>query len=447
MIKVLNVARLALMPVAYGLSGALIGGTLNRVMIVEMGYPASIVAALFAIPLLISPVRVWLGHTSDTRPILGMRRVPFVILGAAGIAAGSVAIAALAVSASGHTVVLTIGLVVAFVLYGVGRSLGLNSFQALVAERFTSAGRGRAITLYEVATLLGLVMGAGFIGRALESFDARRTVMVAVAVAAAVLVLAVVAVLGQEPRRARPPAEVQAAAIPFRVILTDYVFADRQVRLFFAVVFCTFVGTLAQDVLLEPFGGLVLGMSVGQTTRLTMFWGLGVMASMLLSGLVLLRRVDSLRLMRIGIVASMVVFGVLVVLGVGGWASMMPALVGVMGLATGLAGAGMLSTVIGFTTRLRAGLLMGVWGVANMAGHAFGSIMGGVVVDVGTAVTGSALWAYSAVFVLEIGFLAGALALSRGLHVDQSKARIEEHEQETQEAQPVDSWQAGASTV
>lgn len=426
MIKVLNMARLAAMPIAYGLSGALIGGTLNRVMIVELGYSATLVALLFAIPLIISPLRVWLGHTSDTRPILGLRRVPYVLLGAALIAAGLVCIAGLAVSSSHDALVVT-GLVLSFVLYGVGRSLGLNSFQALLAERFSDRSRGRAITLFEVPTLLGLVMGAGFIGKALEQYDARRTVMVALVVAVAVCCLAMLATIGQERRRGEAtPVQAQAASLPFRQVLTDYVLADPQIRRFFAVVFCTFVGTLAQDVLLEPFGGLVLSMSVGQTTRLTMFWGLGVMASMLLSGVVLLRYINYLTLMRAGIVASMVVFGGLIALGFAGLAQAFPAVVAFMGLATGIAGAGMLAGVINFTTRARAGLLLGVWGVANMAGHAFGSVMGGAVVDLGTAITGSPLLAYCGVFALEICFLGAALWLTAGLKITESRASAEE---------------------
>jgi hypothetical protein len=35
------------------------------------------------------------------------------------------------------------------------------------------------------------------------------------------------------------------------------------------------LGTQIQDVLMEPYAGLVLGMDVAATTRLTMFWGLG----------------------------------------------------------------------------------------------------------------------------------------------------------------------------
>ncbi|MFV0405685.1 MAG: BCD family MFS transporter [Propioniciclava sp.] len=421
-----HVARLGLLPVAYGLSGALIGGTLNRVMIVEMGYPATVVAVLFALPLMISPVRVWLGHTSDTRPLGGLRRVPYVLLGAGGIAVGAVAITVLAVSPFPRQAALLAGLAVAFVLYGVGRNLGLTSFQALVAERFAAHMRGRAITLYEVATLLGLVLGAGFIGQALATFDARRTVMVAVGVAVAVFVLAAAAVHGQESRRDPRPDEAEAARIPFRVVLTDYVLADPQIRRFFAVVFCTFIGTLAQDVLLEPFGGLVLGLSVGETTRLTMFWGLGVMAAMLLSGLFLLRRVHQVRLMRIGIVASIGVFLALIGIGAAGAAHLIAPVVAGMGLATGIAGAGMLASVIGFTTRLRAGLLMGVWGVANMAGHAIGSVMGGFVVDLGTVLTGSSLLAYSAVFALEIGFLVAALAGTRGLRIAAARVSSED---------------------
>ena len=74
-------------------------------------------------------------------------------------------------------------------------------------------------------------------------------------------------------------------------------------------------------------------------------------------------------------------------------------------MGTGLAGAGMLTGVINFTTAIRAGMLLGVWGMANMVGHALGSLMGGGVVDIMLSLTsGNALLAYSTVFALEIGF-------------------------------------------
>jgi len=63
--RILNNIRLGFFPVAYGLSGALIGGTLNRVMIAEMEMPASLVGLFFAVPLLVSPARIWFGYRSD----------------------------------------------------------------------------------------------------------------------------------------------------------------------------------------------------------------------------------------------------------------------------------------------------------------------------------------------------------------------------------------------
>jgi BCD family chlorophyll transporter-like MFS transporter len=131
--------------------------------------------------------------------------------------------------------------------------------------------------------------------------------------------------------------------------------------------------------------------------------------------------------MRIGIISSALVFIGVIVSGAMGNPGLFRALVLVMGLGTGLAGAGMLTGVITFTTVIRAGMLMGVWGVANMVGHAFGSLMGGGIVDLVRAITGDAFVAYASVFAIEVLFLLVALYLSTRLSMDESKAYAEEH--------------------
>ncbi len=410
--RILHHVRLGAFPVAYGLSGVLIGGTLNRVMIAELQLPATLVALLFALPLLVSPLRLWLGYRSDGFPIFGRRREPYMLLGALLIGGGVAAIATVAVRFSTALGTFVPAAVCAFLLYGVGRNLAHNTYQALLAEKFTGATRARAVTLYEVVTLLGSVAGAGVLGKALKHYDPAQLVTVANAVGVAVVVLALVAVPGQEERAAGGGRAEQARGKPFGEVVRDYVLADPQVRRLFAVVICTFVGTLAQDVLLEPYGALVLGMSVGETTRLTMFWGLGVLAAMLLSGLWLQKALGPLRLMRVGLVASVGVFAAVGAVGLAGAPEMFRWLVLAMGFGTGLAGAGMLGSVVAFTTPVRAGLLMGVWGVANMLGHAGGSLMGGIVVDTMRLATGSALIAYTALFVFEVAMLVGALVLT-----------------------------------
>jgi cytochrome bd-type quinol oxidase subunit 2 len=91
-----------------------------------------------------------------------------------------------------------------------------------------------------------------------------------------------------------------------------------------------------------------------------------------------------------------------------------------------MAGAGMLTIVINFTSLLRAGLLLGVWGVANQLGRAAGSLMGGTVVAAVEGLTGSSFTAYATVFALEIGMLLVALFLSYRLDVAASRAKAEE---------------------
>jgi MFS transporter, BCD family, chlorophyll transporter len=428
-VRYLNNARLALFSIAYGVSGALIGGTLNRIMIAELALPATLVAFFFAVPLLISPVRIWLGYRSDGFPIFGKRREPYIVFGALLIGLGILASSSIAAKPAQVGAPLILSGILSFMLYGLGRNLAHNTYQALVSDRYEGANRTRAITMYEVATLLGAVMGAGFIGKALEDYDPARLIAVATGVATVIFVLASLAAIGQEPKNSVvQTASEQARKTPFKQVFKELVWADPQVRTLFTLVIFTFIGTLAQDALLEPYGALVLGMSVGDTTRLTMYWGLGVLASMLASGLFLIKWLGFMKLMRTGIIASILVFIGLIVTGAMNNVGVFKSLVFVMGLGTGLAGAGMLSGIISFTTPIRAGMLMGVWGVANMVGHAFGNLLGGVIVDSVRIATGSAFAAYSSLFGMEAIILGVALYLSTRLNLNTSRAHTEETE-------------------
>lgn len=427
-LHILNFIRLALFPIGYGLLGALVGGTLNRILIADLSLPASLVGFFFAIPLLVSPARVWLGYRSDGFPIFGLRREPYMLGGILIAGVGVITIVLVAVNLTQTTFALVMCGLVAFLLYGLGRNLGHNTFQALLADKFTGQARPRAVTAYEVATLLGLVMGAGGLGKALETFDPARLMSVAIGVSGVALVLTALAALGNEPRtQTVREATEKAREIPFQQVLRTVLVADKQVRLFFVLVLLTFVGTLAQDVLLEPYGALVLNMAVGETTRLTMYWGLGVMGAMLLSGMVLIKFLGHMNVLRIGLVSSILVFAGVIGAGLAGNPGVFKTLVLLMGLGTGMAGAGMLTGAINFTTSIRAGMLMGVWGMANMVGHAFGSLMGGGVVDVMLNITGgNAFAAYATVFGIEVAMLIVAFILSFRFQTTESRVSNEE---------------------
>ena len=71
--------RLSLFQVVIGMVTALLVGTLNRVMIVELQVPAWWVALAVAIPMVFAPLRTLIGYRSDTHPsALGLRRIPYM---------------------------------------------------------------------------------------------------------------------------------------------------------------------------------------------------------------------------------------------------------------------------------------------------------------------------------------------------------------------------------
>ncbi|MEM1409685.1 MAG: PucC family protein, partial [Pseudomonadota bacterium] len=60
-----RIMRLSLFQISVGMATVLLTGTLNRVMIVELGGQAWMVALMVAIPLLFAPFRALIGHRSD----------------------------------------------------------------------------------------------------------------------------------------------------------------------------------------------------------------------------------------------------------------------------------------------------------------------------------------------------------------------------------------------
>ncbi len=421
--RYLHTIRMAAFPFALGLTGVFVAGTLNRVMIVELSIPATLVGVFFAVPLLLSPIRMWLGYRSDSAPLMGLRREPYIVLGALFSAVGVVSATLLAVSVASLTLLAVLGLLVAFMAYGVGKHLASNTFEALIAEKYEGSARSRAITLFKIPMFVGIIGGAIGLGRMLEPFTIDRLISIVFGVALIGFVFAGVAVVRQEPRRplTRAAAE-KSRQMPFLQTFRSLIWQDRQARLFFIFVMLSIVGTQTQDILLEPYGALVLDMTVSQTTRLTSLWGAGAIVSLALSGAWLLKRFGYRALLRVGLLANTAVFLGLIGAGLMGSVGMFRGLVMVLGLGTGLAFAGALAAVIDFTTAVRAGFLMGVWGAAAELGEASGNILGGFIVDTIRAATGSPLAAYGTVFVLEGVMLVAAVILLSRISIQDSVA-------------------------
>lgn len=424
-IRYLHYARLAAFPIGLGLTSVLVGGTLNRVMIAELGLPASLVGLFFAIPLLISPVRAWLGYRSDAYPLWGLRREPYIILGSLVAGLGVAGAILTALNATATAGLMVFGGLLAFAIYGLGKNLSSNTFEALLAEKFEGDQRSRAVTFFKIAMFLGIMGGAIGLGKLLDPFSIARLASIVLGVVTLAFILAGLAVVRQEPRTALVRAAGrQAREMPFWETLKTVVWSDSQARLFFLLVVLIVIGTLAQDVLLEPYGALVLDMSVGETTTLTALWGGGTVLAMMAAGVWLIKRLGYAPVLRSGLLLNVLVFGGLIAAGALETIGLFRGLVFALGLGTGLAAAGMLAAIIEFTTLTRAGLFMGVWGIAHQLGQACGSLLGGGTVDLMRHLTGgNALVAYGTVFAAEGVLLLIALILSGRVDISAWAAR------------------------
>jgi BCD family chlorophyll transporter-like MFS transporter len=322
-----------------------------------------------------------------------------------------------------------VGILVALIVYGIGKNLANNTFQALIADKFEAGPkRSRAANLYEVVRMVGLIMAAGMLGVILQPYSAERLTTTVVVMAILATLLAIIATVRQEPRTAvLQEAGKAARAVNFKKVVKELVWDDPQARLFFTIVMLTLMGTQMQDVLLEPYGALVFGMTVGQTTQLTAFWGVGTLIAILLSGLFLLKKFGNVPVFRVGLILVIALFPGIILVGLSGNSNLLRLLVVGLGLGTGLSAASLLAQMVDFTTLRRAGLLVGVWGVAHQFGRALASLAGGILVDgMLLATDDNAMISYGAAFALEAVVLVVAFVLIGRLDISASLAVAEE---------------------
>jgi len=203
--------RLSLFQVSVGMSLVLLVGTLNRVMIVELGVPASLVAVMLALPLLFAPFRALIGFRSDThRSALGWRRVPFVYKGTmvqfAGLALMPFALLVLSGQGNAGQAPAWVGQLaagVAFLLVGAGIHITQTAGLALATDLAPVESQPRVVGLMYVMLLLGSIVSALIFGWLLTDFTAGRLIQVIQGSALATIILNGVAVWKQEPHSSR----------------------------------------------------------------------------------------------------------------------------------------------------------------------------------------------------------------------------------------------------
>ena len=413
--------RLSLFQISVGMAAVMLLGTLNRVMIVELSVPATIVAAMIAIPVLVAPFRALLGFKSDNyRSAIGWKRIPYLWFGSlwqfGGLAIMPMGLLVLSGDqATGPGWAGEVGAALAFLLTGLGMHMTQTAGLALAADRASDETRPQVVALLYVMFLIGMGISAVIIGTLLRDFSALRLVQVVQGAAVVTLLLNVVALWKQERIAPMTKAERAAPMPQFADAWRDLTQGTDAGRLLVVI----FLGTLAfnmQDVLLEPYGGEILGLSVSATTLLTALWAIGALVGFGLAARWLRGHTHPHRMAARGILIGLIAFSAVI------FAAPMtsPALffggaLGI-GLGGGLFAVATLTSAMALDTQGTAGkgLALGAWGAAQATAAGLAIFIGGALRDVvNAAATSGALGdalqspatGYSVVYHLEIGLL------------------------------------------
>jgi len=404
-----GVIRLGLVQACIGAIVVLTTSTLNRVMVVELALPALLPGLLVAIHYALQILRPRMGFGSDQSG----RRTPWIIGGMLVLAAGGVVSAtATAWMASAPTAGLLLA-VVGFTLIGVGVSAAGTSLLVLLARSVAEHRRAPAATIVWIMMIAGFAVTAGVAGSLLDPYSPERLVEVAGSIAAIAVVVTLLALFRLEADSVVAETEHQA---PFLTALRR-VWEEPDARQFTLFIFVSMLAFSAQDLILEPFAGLVFGFTPGESTRLSGVQHGGVMVGMIIVALAGGRRGrptgETLRNWTVGgcVASALALIGLVAGGALGGdWP--LKANVFLLGAANGafsIAAIASMMQLAGRGESGREGVRMGLWGASQAIAFGLGGLGGAVASDLARQVIADAGLAYGSVFLVEsLLFIASA---------------------------------------
>jgi BCD family chlorophyll transporter-like MFS transporter len=411
--------RLSLFQVTVGMALVLLVGTLNRVMIVELSVPATLVGVMISLPLLFAPFRALIGYRSDIhRSALGWRRVPYIWKGTmlqfGGFAIMPFALLVLSGFEQAADAPLWIGYssaALAFLLVGAGVHTVQTVGLALATDLVPVEDQPKVVGLMYVMLLVGMIASALVFGALLQDYTPGKLVRVVQGAAVVTVALNLLAMWKQEARD-----RVRANSVETHPEFIDawrlFVRGRTAVGLLVVIALGT-MGFGMADVLLEPYGGQVLDLSVAMTTRLTAVLALGGLAGFAIASRVLLNGRDPVDVAWWGTVAGLPAFALITVSGPLGLPALFVAGTALAGFGAGLFGHGTLTATMRSAPRDQTGLALGAWGAVQATAAGIAVALGGIIRDVIAALPGAETFRpeapYLPVFTLEIVLLAAAM--------------------------------------
>lgn len=405
-----QIMRLGLVQMALGAIVVLTTSTLNRLMVVELALPALLPGALVGLHYGVQMSRPRWGFTSDT----GGNRTRWIIGGMLTLALGGIGAAfAVTLFASSFAIamVLSIG---SYALIGIGVGASGTSLLALLGTATAPDRRAAAATITWLMMIFGIAVTAGLSGQFLDPYSPQRLMTVVGVIAVAATLLTILAIGKIEscvtPMRPEP-------TMPFVQGMRD-IWAEPKTRNFTLFVFLSMNAYFMQELILEPYAGLVFNFTPGESTALSGAQNGGVFIGMLAVGIAATG-------LKIGTLRSWVMAGclgssaILMLIGMTGFGQTVfnfTYLVIALGFFNGMFAVAAIGAMMALASQgrgQREGTRMGLWGAAQAIAAGFGGLTGAILVDVmRTATTDGP--AFGTVFGFEAClFLAAALMAAR----------------------------------
>jgi BCD family chlorophyll transporter-like MFS transporter len=413
--------RLSLFQVSVGMAMVLLIGTLNRVLIVELGVPAWLVSLMVGLPLVFAPFRAFIGFRSDNhRSVLGWRRVPYIWMGTllqfGGLAIMPFALLILSGDTHGPIWIGQFASAFAFLLVGAGLQTTQTAGLALATDLAPEEVRPQVVAMMYVMLLVGMVAAGLAFGKLLASFSEIRLIQVVQGAAMVTMALNLAALWKQEARGSAPTAVIPSRAT-FKDSWREFTRHARAVRFLVAVG----LGTAAfnmQDIVLEPYGGQILHLPVAATTALTAMLAGGMLAAFSIAARFLGHGADAYRIAAYGAVIGLFAFAAVIFAAPLESPQLFRLGVLMIGFGGGFFSVGTLAGAMARERNGESGLALGAWGAVQATSAGLAIALGGAVRDgiTSLAVHGSlgptlagASTGYGAVYQVEIILLFATL--------------------------------------
>jgi len=411
--------RLGLFQTGAALTDLLTSGIWNRILISDLKMMAWPVALLSALKYLLVPMTLWIGHWSDTKPIFMRYRLPYIFMGRLLVIVG---LCFLPLSVSLLSEGNPLGWIVAFLamlLSGIGSTASGAPFLALVNDTFPYQKRGIAISIVETFLIASFAISPPILGKFLPYYHSAAFTNLTYGVLIIAGCLWLAALWGAEKPNTRPIHPNPELQIPVWLRIQT-IWADPHTRHYAFFVAASAFFAFMQDAMLEPFGGDVFGLDVGTTTRFNAWWGMGVLLAMI-STAILTRKWPPhyhLSTTAIGLAAMGLMMSVMGLVALMQLERILYPVLFLFGLGFGLYGIGGYNLLILFNTDDKAGIYLALWTVVQLLSRGVGILTGGIIRDLGFAISGSYTIAYALLFGLEALGLFAALYLLRKVQVE-----------------------------